>query len=286
MPNNRQLITANDVRRAHGSLALSPNAIVTPSARDLAESLGVQLIPSAVLEGKATEQVSESKPVPAPAVAPGELAACIDHTNLSPEATAEDIARLCDEAIQYGFASVCILPVRIASAAQHVRGEAPAVCGVVGFPSGGHDSATKAHEASFCVRSGACEIDMVANAGLLRDGNIDAYHAEIRDVRSAIGADRILKVIVEAPLLEPADLVRAAVVAANAGADFVKTSTGVYAKAREEDVTLLRRALPPNIRIKAAGGICTAPRALAFLSLGADRIGTSSSVQIVEELKR
>jgi deoxyribose-phosphate aldolase len=217
---------------------------------------------------------------------PEALAARIDHTNLSPGAAADDIARLCDEAVRYGFAAVCVNPARVAFAASRLRDRPVAVCAVAGFPSGGHDTAGKASEARMCVQNGAREIDMVANTGYLRDGSIECYHADIKAVRSAIGAETTLKVIIEAPLLEPADIVRAAVIAANAGADFVKTSTGVYASAREDDVALLRRVLPPEVKIKAAGGIRSAVRALAFLSLGAHRIGTSASVQIIEELKK
>lgn len=278
MPNTRQLITAKEVRQAQGTLTVAPNAIITPSARDLAESLGVRIVTQAVEETHAPEE----EPIPDQA-GPENLARRIDHTNLAPDASADDILRLCDEAIRYGFASVCVHPIRVALAAKRLDGRPTAVCGVVGFPSGGHDSAVKALEATLCVRNGAREIDMVAHAGLLRDDNINAYHADISAVRSAIGADTILKVIIEAPLLDSSGIVRAAAIAANAGANFVKTSTGVYTKAREEDVILLRRALPAEVGIKAAGGIRTAEQARKFFSLGADRIGTSTSVQIVQE---
>lgn len=278
MSNTRQLITAKEIRQAQDTLTVSPGAIITPSARDLAESLGVQIVIKAAEETAHSEETPKTEPT-----APADIASKIDHTNLAPDATADDIARLCDEAIQYRFASVCVHPVRVALAARRLEGKAIAVCGVVGFPSGGHASAVKALEATLCVQSGAGEIDMVAHAGLLHDDNITAYHADIGAVRSAIGPDAILKVIIEAPLLDPAGIVQAAVIAANAGADYVKTSTGVYAKAREEDVILLRRALPEEIKIKAAGGIRTAAQARKFLLVGADRIGTSASVQIVRE---
>jgi len=278
MTNSRQLITAKDIREARGSLTVPPSVIITPSARDLAATLGIQIIIQAAdqLESPKEEPQSES-------AATDDLAPRIDHTNLAPAATADDILRLCDEAVEFGFASVCVQPVRVALAAKRLDGKATAVCGVVGFPSGGHDAVIKAQEASLCVHHGADEIDMVAHAGLLRDDNINSYHADIAGVRTAIGVDTILKVIIEAPLLDPAEIVRAAVIAATAGANYVKTSTGVYTKAREEDVVLLRRALPADIKIKAAGGIRTAAQARQFLSLGADRLGTSASVEIIKE---
>lgn len=286
MPKHRPLITADDVRLAHGSLTVPAGAIITPSARDLAASMGIQIISQDAEAEVLAKDTPEPESDKNPARLPEELASRIDHTNLAPDATATDIVRLCDEAVRHGFAAVCVHPIRVALAATHLQGKSPVVCGVVGFPSGGHDPSTKAHEASLCVHHGAREIDMVAYAGLLRDDNVTAYHAGISAVRLAIGAEIILKVIVEAPLLDPENMVRAAVIAASAGASFVKTSTGVYAKAREEDVILLRRALPPEIRIKAAGGIRTAAQARAFVSMGADRLGTSSSVRIIGELIR
>ncbi len=281
MTEKRTLITAKEIRAARGSLSIPASAIVTPSARDLAESLGVQIV---VLADE--EPPGPSEKVQSAQETLIELSSRIDHTNLAPEATADDIFRLCDEAVEYGFASVCIHPIRVPGAVKRLDGHAVAVCGVVGFPTGGHDTAIKAQEAALCVEHGAREIDMVANPGLLRDDNITAYHADIAGVRSAIGSETTLKVIIEAPLLAPEEIVRASVIAVNAGADYVKTSTGVYAKAREEDVVLLRRALPEKTKIKAAGGIRTAARACKFLELGADRLGTSSSVEIVNELKR
>ena len=283
---HRQVITVADVRRAHGSLTVTEDAIITPSARDLAASLGIQFVP----QTKAHATAASAEPALArkafPAMTACDLAARIDHTNLAPAASADDIERLCDEAVRLGVAAVCVHPTRVTSAAARLRGTAVAVCGVVGFPSGAHETAVKELEAARCVQGGAVEIDMVANCGLLRDGKVNCYHADIRAVRAAIGAEIVLKVIVEAPLLSSADVVRAATIAAAAGADFVKTSTGVYANARVEDIVLLRRALPPGAKIKAAGGIRSSAQALALLAAGADRLGTSASLEIVQELRQ
>jgi deoxyribose-phosphate aldolase len=278
---HHQVITVADIQRAKGQIEISENTIITPSARDLAASLGIQLVPvkQADLTIKDSAQtISQSRKH---VISSRKLSAYIEHSNLPPHASREDIIRLCDEAITHGFAAVCVNPIRIADAAARLEGNSVAVCGVVGFPTGAHDKALKAAEAAVCVEQGATEIDMVANTGLLHDDRVDLYHADIRAVRTAVGPDIILKVIIEAPLLNPEDVVRAATTAASAGADYVKTSTGVYAQARLEDVVLLRRALPANIKIKAAGGIRTAEFAHALIAAGADRLGTSASVAIV-----
>ncbi|MBI3873038.1 MAG: deoxyribose-phosphate aldolase [candidate division Zixibacteria bacterium] len=218
----------------------------------------------------------------------GQLSACdlasrIDHTNLSPDATASDIASLCAEAQEYGFAAVCVSPIRVADAVAAIRDGAVAICAVVGFPSGAHLSAIKAAEAAVCVREGAREIDMVANLGWLKDGQWDRYAEDLRLVRNTIGGATLLKVIIEASALDEADIVRAGIMAAQSGANYIKTSTGVYGQARLEDVSLLRRALPPDIKIKAAGGIRTVGQARAFIAAGADRIGASAGVGMMWE---
>jgi deoxyribose-phosphate aldolase len=154
----------------------------------------------------------------------------------------------------------------------------------LGFPTGAHPSDIKAAEAAACIRAGAREIDVVANAGWLKDGDYNRYVEDIRAVRQAGGDDIILKVIIEATLLDESEIIRAAELAVEGSVDFVKTSTGVYGQARIEDVQLLRRILPPHVKIKAAGGIRTAQAAFAFIAAGAERIGTSAGATIIMQL--
>jgi deoxyribose-phosphate aldolase len=212
------------------------------------------------------------------------IAAAIDHTNLSPSATAADITALCEEAVVHRFATVCVHPVYVSTAASVLQGSGITVCAVVGFPAGAHPTAIKVSEAAACVADGAGEIDMVAQTGWLRNCDWRGYYDDIATVRNVVGRDLIVKVIIEASLLDETEIVRAGTIAAEAGADFVKTSTGVYGQARLEDVALLRRILPPEIRIKAAGGIRCAKSVREFLEVGADRIGASASVAIMWEL--
>jgi deoxyribose-phosphate aldolase len=213
-----------------------------------------------------------------------ELASRIEHANLAPHATSADIGRLCDEVRTYGFAAVCVHPVRVGAAAACLAGTRTEICSVVGFPSGAHETMVKAREAGRCVEMGAVAIDMVASGGLLLDGDARGYADDILAVRRAIGDNVVLKVIIEAPLLGSSGVVEASRLAAESGADYIKTSTGVYAQARLEDVRLLRRVLAPWIKIKAAGGIRTVASALELVAAGADRIGSSSSVAIVREM--
>jgi deoxyribose-phosphate aldolase len=212
-----------------------------------------------------------------------EIAARIDHTNLAPDASAAQVVTLCAEARAYNFATVCVHPVRVALAVTELRDTGVAVCGVVGLPTGANLTSTKVAEATACVALGAREIDMVAHAGWVKDRQWELYRNDIHAVRKAIGSGTTLKVIIEASRLEPAEIERAALLCVEAGADFVKTSTGVYGQARIEDVTLLRRVLPPQVKIKAAGGIRTLEQVLSFLNAGADRIGTSAGVAIMRE---
>lgn len=217
---------------------------------------------------------------------PVELASRIEHANLAPNATRARIEKLCEDARERGFAAVCIHPTRVAQAVGVLVGTPIAVCAVVGFPSGAHASAIKVSEATLCVAEGATAIDVVANSGLLIDGAAIDYADEISRVRQAIGDKVILKVIIEAPLLSPDQITQAAHIAVESGADYIKTSTGVYTKARREDVCLLRSVLPPGVKIKAAGGIKSAACACELIAAGADRIGTSSSLAIMEEAEQ
>ncbi len=207
----------------------------------------------------------------------------VDHTLLKPEATREEIETLCREAVQYRCASVCVQPCRVALAKELLGGAVP-VCTVVGFPLGACAPETKAFEARKAVEDGADEIDMVINVGLLKDRRLEEVEAEIRALREAVG-DRILKVIVETCLLTDEEKALMCRIAAEAGADYIKTSTGFSSGgATAGDVALLVREAAGRIKVKAAGGIRTWRDMETFLSLGADRLGCSSAVRIVREL--
>ena len=278
----RHVLTVADINKANGSLTVPANTIVTPSAYDCARLRGVTI----VRESKPPAVSTEPEPKPEPTMDSVQLARCIDHTNLSPTATHESIVQLCNEAIEHGFATVCINPTRVALAVELCAESRVQVCSVVGFPTGAHHTDLKMREAEQAITDGAKEIDMVANSGLLLDDDITAYAADIRAVRLAIGEQIILKVIIEASQLTESDIVRAAVAAEHAGANYVKTSTGVYGKACREDVSLMRRVLSDSTKIKAAGGITTAQQALDLLKAGADRLGMSQSVAVMIELRR
>ena len=210
----------------------------------------------------------------------------IDHTLLKPDARREDIVRLCEEALSYDFASVCVNPSRIETAAEILQGSDVKVCCVIGFPLGAMSTAAKVFEASDAVRQGAQEIDMVLNIGFLKDGNDAAVTEEIRAVKNAVGS-RVLKVIIETCLLDEAEIVRACRASVAGGADFVKTSTGFsVGGARAEDVALMRKTVGDRAGVKASGGIRTPEAFRAMIEAGADRIGTSSGAAIVEALEK
>jgi deoxyribose-phosphate aldolase len=216
---------------------------------------------------------------------PLELAKFIDHTILKPEATAEDIERLCREAKEYGFAAVCINPHYVRSAAKFIEGSELKVCGVVGFPLGATSTSAKGYEAQEQVYSGAQELDMVMNIGALKDKRYEVVRDDIQlVVRSAQGA--LVKVIIETCLLTDDEKITAARIVQEAGAQFVKTSTGFNkAGATVEDVKLLRRAVGDSFGVKASGGIRDLKTTEALITAGANRIGTSSGVAIIEEAR-
>lgn len=212
---------------------------------------------------------------------PADLARLIDHTLLRPDATEAAVARLCAEAVQHGFWSVCVNPVRVAFVAERLRGGVVRTCSVVGFPFGATTPEAKACEAERAMADGAAEIDMVIDLGALKDGRHDAVRADIAVVRGACpGAT--LKAIIETCLLDDAQKETACRIAAEAGADFVKTSTG-YGRggATLADVALMRRVVGSALGVKASGGIRDAATAMAMVEAGASRIGTSSGVAIV-----
>jgi deoxyribose-phosphate aldolase len=214
------------------------------------------------------------------------LARYIDHTLLKPEATPAQIAQLCAEAREHGFAAVCINPVNVAQAAQLLKGTSVAVCTVVGFPLGAGLAEVKAYEAQQALSQGASEIDMVINIGALKAGLFDRVRDEIAlMVRTCKAHTRpaLVKVIIEACLLTDDEKVRACQIAQAAGADFVKTSTGFSSGgATLADVALMRRTVGPSMGVKAAGGVRTRAEAEAMIAAGATRIGTSSGVKLVQ----
>jgi len=239
------------------------------------------------------QYASVSKPLPdgRGSVPPAELgvsargvAALIDHTLLRPEATRADIVKLCGEARQYGFATVCINPYWVPLAASELAGSAVKVCTVVGFPLGATSTEAKVAEAAAALRAGAREIDMVINVGAMRSGDVDAVKLDIQAVtRVCHEAGAIVKVILETALLDDAQKTAACGLAQAVGADFVKTSTGFGpAGATVQDVVLMRHAVGPRMGVKAAGGIRTLDDFRAMVAAGANRIGASASVKIVE----
>lgn len=212
------------------------------------------------------------------------IAPLIDHTLLRPEATAEDIRKVCAEARKYGFASVCVNPYWVPLVAYELAGSAVKVCSVVGFPLGANATAIKSAETEAAVLAGAREIDMVINIGELRGGNQERVRADICAVVDAAHArGALVKVILETALLDDAQKIAACALAKDAGAEFVKTSTGFGPHgATVHDVELLRRAVGPAMGVKASGGIRTLADAARMIAAGATRIGASASVQMME----
>jgi deoxyribose-phosphate aldolase len=221
-----------------------------------------------------------------PSVFPHGVASLIDHTLLKPEATQSDIERLCGEAREYGFATVCVNPTWVKLCATALRGAQARVCTVVGFPLGATLPEVKALEARRVIEEGASEVDMVLNIGALKSNLFPLVHEDIEAVTSVcrrLGA--ISKVIIETALLTDEEKVKAAVLVRAGDADFIKTSTGFASGgATVADVALLRRVVGPEMGVKAAGGVRDLKSAKAMIDAGADRIGASVGVKIVREL--
>ncbi len=217
---------------------------------------------------------------------PGELAARIDHANLNPTATADDLRRNCEIALRWGCASICVRPFEVGRACDLLDGSGVKVGTVVAFPHGSADSRAKAEEGLVAREMGAEEIDMVANISKLIEGDLDYVTRDIAEVADATGACT-LKVILECCFLTPEQIVAGCRAAEEAGANYVKTSTGFgeYG-ARVQDVQLLRRSVPAFMKVKAAGGIRTLDDALAMLAAGADRLGTSATETILAALNQ
>ena len=210
----------------------------------------------------------------------------IDHTMLKPEASVEEIRKLCIEAKEFGFHLVCVNSAYVNVAYNFLIHSNVKVCSVVGFPLGAMMKEAKAYEAKFAVDSGADEIDMVMNIGFLKSRKIDLFERDIKKVRDACSAS-VLKVIIETCLLTDEEKILACKIAKECGADFVKTSTG-FSKggAEEHDVKIMREAVGKDFGVKASGGIKTYDDALKMINAGANRIGTSNGVAIVKAEKQ
>ena len=211
-----------------------------------------------------------------------EMAQYIDHTLLKPEANRAALDKLCEEAILHGFKAVCVNSGWVGYVAEKLKGSNIAVCSVVGFPLGAMCSPAKAFEARQAVADGAQELDMVLNIGALKTGDLKAVEQDILAVRHEAKSSIALKVIIETCLLTNDEKVRACEIAQNAGADFVKTSTGFSTGgATSEDVILMRKTVGPQMGVKASGGIKDFETAAAMIAAGATRIGAGAGVTIV-----
>jgi deoxyribose-phosphate aldolase len=216
---------------------------------------------------------------------PRDIARAIDHTLLKADATRAQIEKLCEEAREHGFATVCVNPAWVRVCADRLRGSEARVCTVVGFPLGATTPEVKAFEASRVVADGACEVDMVINVGALKSND---HRLVERDIAAVVAASHsggaLVKVIIEAALLTDDEKVKACVLSQAAGADFVKTSTGFGpGGATAEDVALMRRVVGREMGVKAAGGVKDLKSAQQMIEAGADRIGASVGVKIVQE---
>jgi deoxyribose-phosphate aldolase len=211
------------------------------------------------------------------------IADFIDHTLLKPEATRAEIEKLCDEAATHRFAAVCVNPVWVQLCAQRLRGTSVKVATVIGFPLGANAPETKAFEAARTVQDGAQELDMVAAIGMIKTGDWDHVARDIAAVVRA-SAGNLVKVIIESSLLTPTEIIKAAAIAKESGAQYVKTSTGFHASggATAEAVTLMRLAVGDELGVKASGGVRDCAAALRMIASGATRIGTSGGVAMTE----
>ncbi len=235
------------------------------------------------------DSVTEQSPDETPTVSPEEVARRIDHTLLKAEATGDQIQRLCDEARTHGFGAVCVNGRWVSTAAERLYGSGVRVAAVVGFPLGADTTKAKVAQTKEAIHDGADEIDMVADLAAIIEGDMRYLLRQLQAVRRVCHAMRppvVLKVIIESAALTSEQKVLACRAVEQIGGDFVKTSTGLHPAggATVEDVRLLRET-SPRYRIKASGGIRTAQQALAMIEAGADRIGTSSGVAILEELR-
>ena len=250
--------------------------------KELVERIVTEVMSKLAAAGQAV------RPAGAPAagakgiLGPAEMARYIDHTMLRPEAPLEVFDKLCAEALQYSFFSVCVNSCRVAYVARKLRGTGVKVCSVIGFPLGAMASRAKAFEAHGALEDGAAELDMVLNIGALKSRDVKYVEEDIRSVRRASHGTTILKVIIETALLTQEEKVLACEIAKKAGADFVKTCTGFGGgEATPEDIALMRRTVGPAMGVKASGGVRSFEKAMTLINAGATRLGAVAGVAIV-----
>lgn len=212
-----------------------------------------------------------------------QIAGYIDHTLLKPEASLSEVEKLCREAVDYGFASVCINPCNVEAASAGVSGSQVRVCTVIGFPLGAATTEAKVFEAEDAVKRGAQEVDMVMNIGRFKEKKFRYVQEDISAVAASVKGRAVLKVIVETGFLDDWEVARACEIVRDAGADFIKTSTG-FSKggATVQHVELMKSVLGDQVEIKASGGVRNYEQAMAMIEAGATRIGTSAGIAIVE----
>ncbi|MCK9216387.1 MAG: deoxyribose-phosphate aldolase [Firmicutes bacterium] len=213
-----------------------------------------------------------------------ELASYVDHTGLKPDLITDDIEKLCNEAVKYSFASVCINPCYVSIAKEFLKDSKVKVCTVIGFPLGTTTTEVKVLEASQAIKNGAAEIDMVLNIGALKEEKFDYVEKDIKAVCESCKGKALVKVIIETCLLNNDQIIKACELAVSASADYVKTSTGFsLSGAKESDVVLMKETVGKSIGVKASGGIKDLNTMIKMIKAGATRIGTSSSVSIMKE---
>lgn len=239
-----------------------------------------------LIKEEVEEYAQQLPPIPAGLKIPGagELAGWIDHTLLKPEATSDQLKKLCREANFYHFATVCVNPVNIPLVVDQLARSGVGACAVVGFPFGATFPEIKAAEARQAISAGATEIDMVVNIGALKSGNFDLVMRDVKAVVEAVAGKGLVKVILEMCYLDFREKIAACLICKHAGADFVKTSTGFGSGgATVEDVTLMRRLVGEKMGVKAAGGIRTLADSNKMILAGANRLGASAGISILQE---
>ncbi|MGG7057415.1 deoxyribose-phosphate aldolase [Clostridium tertium] len=215
-----------------------------------------------------------------------DLARMIDHTSLKPEATEKEIEKLCKEALEYNFASVCVNPAMVEKATSMLKDSDVKVCTVIGFPLGATTTEVKVFETEDVIKKGATEVDMVINVGKLKEGNLEYVKNDIESVVNAAKGKALTKVIIETCLLTDEEKITACKLSKEAGADFVKTSTGFSTGgATASDIKLMRETVGPDLGVKASGGVRSLEDAMTMIENGATRIGASASIAICEGTK-
>ena len=215
-----------------------------------------------------------------------DLARMIDHTSLKPEATDKEIEKLCKEALEYNFASVCVNPAMVEKATSMLKDSDVKVCTVIGFPLGATTTEVKVFETEDVIKKGATEVDMVINVGKLKEGNLEYVKNDIESVVNAAKGKALTKVIIETCLLTDEEKITACKLSKEAGADFVKTSTGFSTGgATASDIKLMRETVGPDLGVKASGGVRSLEDAMTMIENGATRIGASASIAICEGTK-